>query len=211
MPGHQAPVHLRRPLADAGHGADPAAALAVLGPSAAVRLALTQAGEQLAAQLTARHRVDRLVDRLMRHPQPGRHRHPLLQALASPSDLLGRPLQPQQPCHLGEQRAVRFELGPASRPVPACRGSGLRRPGGVTAVSIAAAPELRADHAGRPTKLPSDRPHAPAVLAPHIDHNPVFHRQLPSLPLHPPLLLPEQRWCSLRNLNPPVLGRVCKL
>src|SRR5689334_1616553 len=204
MPGHQAARDLRWPLADARHVADPAAAFAVLGPPAAVRLALAQAGEQLPAQFTARYRVDRLMDRFMRNPQPGRHRRPLLQALAPSRDLLRRPLPAQQLRHLGKQRAVRRELGPASRPVPPRCRRGLRRPGGVAAVRVAAAPDLRADHARRTAKLTGDRPHAPAVLAPQIDRNLVFHCQLPSLPLHPPLLLPEQRWCSLRNLNPPI-------
>jgi hypothetical protein len=203
MPGHQTASDLRRPFADAGHVADPAPSFAVLGPPATVRLALAQAGEQLPAQFTARHGVERLIDRLRRHAQSGRHGCPILLAFAPPRDLLRRPLQPQQLGHLGEQRAVRRELGPASRPVPPrCRRS-LCRPGDGAAVRVAAAPELCADHAGRPAKLPRDRPHAPAVLAPQIDRNPVFHRQLPSLPLHPPLLLAEQRWCSLRNLNPP--------
>src|SRR4051795_9285718 len=126
---------------------------------------------------------------------------PALQALAPPRDLLRRPLQPQQLRHLGKQGAVRRQLCPTSRPVPPRCRRGLCRPGGVVAVRFA--PELRADHAGRPAKLSRDRSHAPTVLAPQLDRNPVFHRQLPSLPLHPPLLLSEQRWCSLRNLNPP--------
>ena len=66
--GHQASLHLRWAFADAGHVADPTPPFAVPGPPAALRLALTQAGEQLAAQLTARHGVDRLVDRLTRSP-----------------------------------------------------------------------------------------------------------------------------------------------
>src|SRR4051812_2763548 len=66
MSGHQAPLPLRWPFVD--DVADPAPPFAVLGPSAAVRLALTQAGEQLAPQLTAWHGVDRLIDRLTRSP-----------------------------------------------------------------------------------------------------------------------------------------------
>src|SRR3954466_11450907 len=92
----------------------------------------------------------------------------------------------------------------ARRPPPRCR-CGLRWAGGVVAVLFPAAPDLRTDHAGRAAKLPRDRPHAPAVFPPQIDRDPVFHCQLPSLPRHPPLLLSEQRWCSLRNLNPPDL------
>ena len=66
MPGHQAFLHLRREFADARDVADPAPPFAVLGPSTTMRLALAQAGERLAAQLTAGHGVDRLVDRLVR-------------------------------------------------------------------------------------------------------------------------------------------------
>src|SRR3954463_12105272 len=66
MSGHQASLDLRRPFAD--DVADPAPPFAVLGPPTTMRLALTQAGEQLAAQFTARHGVDRLVDRLTRSP-----------------------------------------------------------------------------------------------------------------------------------------------
>src|SRR3954447_13997738 len=66
MSGHQASLHLRWAFAD--DVADPTPPFAVLGPPAALRLALTQAGEQLAPQLTARHGVDRLVDRLTRSP-----------------------------------------------------------------------------------------------------------------------------------------------
>src|SRR4051795_4772037 len=131
---------------------------------------------------------------------------PSSRRLRLPAICSGGPLQPQKPCHLGEQRAVRPEPGLASRPVPPRCRRGLCRPGGVTAVRVA--PDLRADHAGRPTKLPRNCPHAPAVLAPQIDRNPIFHRQLPSLPLHPSLLLAEQRWCSLRNLNPPGIRKL---
>src|SRR3954466_7203087 len=67
MSGHQASLSLRWPFVDAGHVADPAPPFAVLGPSAALWLALAQAGEQLAPQFTARHGVDRLVDRFVRH------------------------------------------------------------------------------------------------------------------------------------------------
>src|SRR3954468_15591494 len=66
MPGHQAFLHLRWAFADAGHVADPVPPFAILGPPTTMRLALAQAGEQLAPQLTARHGVDRLVDRLTR-------------------------------------------------------------------------------------------------------------------------------------------------
>src|SRR4051794_15985892 len=128
---------------------------------------------------------------------------PVLQALAPPRDLLRRPLQPQQLRHLAKQGAVRRQLCPSSRPVPPRCRRGLCRPGGVAAVRFPTAPDLRTDHAGRAAKLPRDRPHAPAVFPPQIDRDPVFHCQLPSLPRHPPLLLSEQRWCSLRNLNPP--------
>jgi hypothetical protein len=65
MSGHQASLHLRWAFADAGHVADPAPPFAILGPPTTLRLALAQAGDQLAAQLTARHGVDRLVDRLV--------------------------------------------------------------------------------------------------------------------------------------------------
>src|SRR5215218_4140918 len=68
MSGHQASLHLRWAFADAGHVADPAPPFAILGPPTTMRLALAQAGEQLAPQLTARHGVDRLVDRLTRSP-----------------------------------------------------------------------------------------------------------------------------------------------
>src|SRR3954453_21084802 len=58
-------LHLRWPFAD--DVADPAPPFAILGPPTTMRLALAQAGEQLAAQLTARHGVDRLVNRFVRH------------------------------------------------------------------------------------------------------------------------------------------------
>src|SRR5688572_32410908 len=57
-------LHLRRPFAD--DVADPAPPFAIPGPPTTMRLAL--AAEQLAPQLTARHGVDRLVDRLTRSP-----------------------------------------------------------------------------------------------------------------------------------------------
>src|SRR3954454_8666570 len=66
MSGHQASLHLCWAFAD--DVADPTPPFAVLGPPTTMRLALTQASEQLAPQLTARHGVDRPVDRLTRRP-----------------------------------------------------------------------------------------------------------------------------------------------
>src|SRR4051812_35872123 len=57
MPEPQASLPRRRPLGDAGDVADPAPPFAVLGPPTTMRLALTQAGEQLGAtHRAARHR-----------------------------------------------------------------------------------------------------------------------------------------------------------
>jgi hypothetical protein len=56
---------------DARHVADLAAFLVGLGPSSAMRFALPETGQQLLLQLAAGQGVDRLIDRLVRHRQPG--------------------------------------------------------------------------------------------------------------------------------------------
>src|ERR1039458_6990521 len=61
----------RRAVVDARHVADLAALFVDLGAPPPVRLVLPEASQQLLLQLPARQGVDRLVDRLMRHRQPG--------------------------------------------------------------------------------------------------------------------------------------------
>src|SRR3954452_10848442 len=67
----QPTLDLRRALMDARHVADLAAFLVGLGPSSAMRLALPKTSQQLLLQLPAWQGVDRLIDRLVRHRQPG--------------------------------------------------------------------------------------------------------------------------------------------
>src|SRR3954470_10531345 len=162
MSGHQASLHLRWAFADAGHVTDPAPPFAVLGPPTTLRLALTQAGEQLAAQFTARHGVDRLVDSLTRSPDDSSV--PSSRRLRLPAICSGDHCSRSSFATSANNGLSGASL--ARRPPPRCR-RGLRRAGGVGAIRFPTAPDLRTDHAGRPAKLPRDRPHT--VLAPQID------------------------------------------
>jgi hypothetical protein len=64
--------------------------------------------------------------------------------------------------------------------------------------------DLTRDRARGTAQLTRDRPNAPAIALPHLDHRAVNHRQTPSVICHDTTVnLPENRWCSLQNLNPP--------
>src|SRR5215213_7695126 len=113
-----------------------------------MRLALAQAGEQLAPQLTARHGVDRLVDRLTRSPDDTAvpsSRRLRLPAICSGDHCWRRSFATSANSGLSGASLAR-------RPPPRCR-CGLRWAGGVVAVLFPAAPDLRTDHAGRAAKL----------------------------------------------------------
>src|ERR1039457_2888603 len=71
MARDQPSLDFPRAAVDARHVADLAALFVDLGAPPPVRLVLPEASQQLLLQLPARQGVDRLVDRLMRHRQPG--------------------------------------------------------------------------------------------------------------------------------------------
>ena len=65
-------------------------------------------------------------------------------------------------------------------------------------------PDLIADRARRAAQLPRDQADAPAVPPPQLDDRAINHRQPTSLNRHRTTVnLSGQRWCSLRNSNPP--------
>src|SRR3712207_223269 len=133
MTRHRAVLDLGRTVADEDHVLDPGLPLL----SAAVRLAERTAGAQTLRQLTpqgaAALDVDRLVDRLVRHP----HLRLIRELLAEPpSDLLGAVLAVESGLHLPTQPRVDGDLRrPTTGPSPRIgsdlsdmRGVGPRHP-----------------------------------------------------------------------------------
>ena len=139
----------------------------------------------------------------MQDPQAGRLLHAILDPFAPARDLFRRPAEAQQPSDLGKQPSIarqpRLAAGQASdgRSLLRCR---LRQIARSTATSL----DLTRDRARGTAQLTRDRPNTPSVAPPHLDHRAVNHRRTPSAICHDSTVnLSENRWCSLRDLNPP--------
>ena len=154
--GQRTIIGLRRTLGDVDHVGDGVLALGGLAAGLAQRAAGAQTARQLAAQRPARVHVERLVDRLGRHPHL-----PVVGELAAqaPGDLLGRAATRQIVVHPLAQGHVDCQLG---RLGPARALPGLhmgRRCPVATIAAIDVALQLARDRRRRPPQPPGDHPH----------------------------------------------------
>ncbi len=181
MAGHRAIGGLGRALRDVDHVGDAVLALAGLAARLAQRPAGAQTPRQLAAQRAARLHVQRLVDRLGRHP----HLRPVGELDPQPTgDLLGRVATREILLDLRPQRQVDLKLrrlGAARAPV----GRRVRAGGPVAAAAIGVAPQLARDRRGRPAEAPRYAADRLAARSRERDLLALCKRQVASLQVAP--------------------------
>ena len=180
--GHSAIISLGRTLADVDHVRDPVAAFAGLAAGTTERPPGPQALRQIAPQSPTGLDVQRLIDRLGRHP----HLRIVRELAAQAADDLLRRLAPTEIfLHLWAQRRVRHQLRRlrSARAVireRVCR----RRP--ITTSPISITGELATDRQWAASQPAGDRAHRLTASARDRDLLPLGERQTAALQITTP-------------------------
>jgi hypothetical protein len=173
--GHHPVFHFRRAHVDAHHVGNLSAPVGASCARQARAVAVTQAGDQLAAQLTAWLRIDRRIDGLVRDVQGwivGPH------ALERTRDLLGRPLPLQQREHHAPGDALHMQLGRWAGRFTSVRAAHLRGRRCVADGGTGVARQLAAHGRSRAPECAGYGPHTRTLLSHARNRHALFRLEL---------------------------------
>jgi hypothetical protein len=153
-------LHLRRAYMQGGHVLDLTPPIHTASPRPSNPSSLAQTPQQVGPQFAFGYHVERVVDRLVRHPLL---RLMGIKTLHRASNLFGRPALPKEVFNHAKQDRLLSQLGrlaalKASGPCPVSRLSGI------VSMPIQSMPvDLAADRTRRPLQGPGHRPETGAL------------------------------------------------